>query len=100
MLTELRLQRLLDCRGGWNRPQRGARRADSLPQGLQRFADFADYLDLGEVVGGDLRRKRIDVDNPPVPPRIPRTRVVLDEVIADADHQVGVIESRDLVIPR
>src|SRR3989475_1854880 len=100
VLAELRFQPLLDRRGGWNQPHRGARCVHSLPQGLQRFADFADHLDLREVAGGNLRRKRIDVDNPPVPPRIPRTRVVLDEVISDANHEVRVIESRELVIPR
>src|SRR5881398_3300688 len=42
---------------------------------------------LGEVVSGDLRGERVDVNDPPVASWVPRTRVVFDEVISDADHE-------------
>src|SRR5439155_971467 len=42
----------------------------------------------------------IDVNDPSVPPRVPGARIVFDEVVSDADHEVGIVESGELVVVR
>ena len=51
--------------------------------------EVADQLDLGQVVGVDLGRQGVDVDDPHVAVGVPRRRRLLDQVVADADDQIG-----------
>ena len=57
-------------------------------------------LDLGLVGGIDLGRLRVDVDDPLAAVRVPRRRRVLDEVVADADDEVGAVEAGEDVVAR
>src|SRR5207247_9934690 len=66
---------------------------DALSEDAQRLLDFSDDLNVRDVMGGDLRRKGIDVDDASSPPWVPRPRIVLHEIIPDADHEVGLVES-------
>ena len=97
---EFRLQSLQDRVMGRPQSRRWPRLADPLGQGLQRFADLSEDFDRREVVRGNLRREGVDMDDSSVAPGIPRARIVFDEIVSDADDQVAVIQSRELVISR
>ncbi len=77
-----------------------AHRLDRLEQPAQGPIDIADELDLGPVRGVDLGGLRIDMDDPLAAVRVPRRRGVFDEVVADADDEVGPVEARQDVIAR
>src|SRR5207302_16115 len=64
------------------------------PSGMMTLLGFRD------VVHGDFRGQGVDVDDPPISPGIPRSRVVFDEIKTDADHEVRFVQARELVIPR
>ena len=62
----------------------------SRPRELEEDAgEVADELDLGDEVGVDLRRHRVDADDALPPVRVPGGGRPLDHVVADADHEVG-----------
>ena len=71
---------------------------DGGKQPAERAVDVADELDLGLVVGVDLGRLGVDVDDPLAPVRVPARRRVLDQVVADRHDEVGAIEARQHVI--
>ena len=48
---------------------------------------------------GDFCGKGVDVHDPPTSAGVPRSRIVLDEIEADANHQVGFVEPSQLVVP-
>ena len=58
----------------------------------ERAVDVADQLDLGPVLGVDLGRLGVDVDDPLAAVGVPAGRRVLDEVVADADHEIRPVE--------
>ena len=64
----------------------------------ERALDVADELDLGLVVGVDLGRLRVDVDDPLASVRVPARRRVLDQVVADRDDEVGAVEAGQDVV--
>src|SRR4030095_8674785 len=78
--------RTQEC-GGLPHPFRGA-----LGDPHERFGDRA--LDAhGYLIGSiDLGRRRIDVDDTLVMPRVPSRRRVLHQIITDADDHIGPIE--------
>jgi hypothetical protein len=56
---------------------------DGLEQPAEAALDVTDELDLRPVGRVDLRRLRVDVDDPLVPVRVPAGGRVLDQVIPD-----------------
>ena len=60
--------------------------------------DVADQLDLGDEVVVDLRGEAVDADDRLVPAAVPVVGRVLDEVVADRDHEVGHLEAGHLVV--
>ena len=60
-----------------------------LPQGVR---DVGVDVERDVVVAVDLGRLEVDVDDTGRPVAVPEARRVLDEVVADADHEVGRIE--------
>jgi hypothetical protein len=71
-----------------------------LGQAGQAVVDVADQVDLGEEVRVDLRRGGVDAHDPLVAVRVPVRGRVLDEVVADRDDHVGVLEARQRVVVR
>ena len=67
-----------------------------LPQGV---GDVGLDVEHHRVVAVDLGRLEVDVDDPRGPVVVPEARRVLDEVVADADDQVGVVERDVDVVP-
>ena len=74
--------------------------AQLLGQAAEDVVQVADEVDLGDEVLVDLRRDAVDADDLLVAPRVPVRRRVLDEVVADGDHHVGVVEARERVVAR
>jgi hypothetical protein len=64
-----------------------------LGQRAQRRPKVADDTDLEHVMGIHLGRELADMDHPLLGIPVPALRVVLDHVVADADHQVGTLET-------
>ena len=75
----------------WLRVQRGR-------QAGQHVGDVADQLDVGDEVLVDLGGDAVDHDDLLVAARVPVLGRVLDQVVADRDHQVGVVEAGHLVV--
>ena len=87
------------CRALASRPPMPTgRTAASRP--AQRPPDVADELDLRAVRGVDLGRLGVDVDDPLAAARVPGFRGVLDQVVADADDEVGPVEAGQDVVAR
>ena len=62
--------------------------------------DVPDQLDLGDEVRVRLGRDRVDADDRLVAVRVPVLGRVLDEVVADREHHVGLAEAGHLVVAR
>ena len=62
------------------------------------MGDVADQLDVGHEVGVDLGRHAVDDDDLLVAVGVPVLGGVLDQVIADRDDEVGVLEAGHLVV--
>jgi hypothetical protein len=60
--------------------------------------DVADELDRGREAGVGLGRDGVDDDDRLVGTGVPVLGSVLDEVVADGDHEVGVAEAGELVV--
>ena len=58
----------------------------------QRVGDVGLDVEHHGVVAVDLGRLEVDVDDPGRPVVVPEARRVLDEVVPDADDQVGRVE--------
>ena len=71
-----------------------------LGQPREHVVDVADQLDLGREVLVDLGRLGVDDDDLLVAPRVPVRGGVLDEVVADGDDHVGVLEAGHGVVAR
>ena len=71
-----------------------------LGQARQHVVDVADQLDLGREERVDLRRDRVDDDDLLVALGVPVRGRVLDEVVADREHDVGVLEPGEGVVAR
>ena len=71
-----------------------------LGQPREHVVDVADELDLGDEVLVDLGRLGVDDDDLLVALGVPVLRRVLDEVVADRDHDVGVLEAGHRVVAR
>ena len=56
--------------------------------------DVAQGAHRDDVMRVDLGRQRVDVNDRLVAIRIPHVRVILDHVVADADHDVGLVERK------
>src|SRR5918993_99575 len=67
-------------------------------QAAQRAVDVPDQLDLRPVRRVHLRRLGVDVHDALGPVRVPASRRVLDQVVADADHDVGAVEPGQHVV--
>ena len=65
---------------------------------VERLADRSLEADLERVVGVDLGDRAMDVHDPLVPDRVPARRRVLDDVVADRDDDVGLIEPEVRVV--
>ena len=86
---------------GVSQPRGSARPSRPLAlacQTLQIAGDVADELDLGDEVLVDLGRQGIDADDRLVLRGVPVPRGVLHEVVADRDHEVGLVEPGQAVI--
>ena len=66
----------------------------------EHVVDVADQLDLGDEVLVDLGRHRVDADDLLVALRVPVLGRVLDQVVADRQHQVGLVEAGHAVVAR
>ena len=66
----------------------------------QDVGEIADQVDRGDEVLVDLGGDGVDADDPLVAPRVPVLGRVLDEVVADGDHHVGVVEAGERVVAR
>ena len=64
------------------------------------MGDVADQLDLGDEELVDLRGDGVDHHDPLVGAGVPVLGSVLDEVVADGDHHVGVLEAGHRVVAR
>ncbi len=64
-----------------------------LGQARERVVDVADQLDLGHEVLVNLGRQRVDADDLLVPARVPVLGRVLDQVVADGQHHVRLVEA-------
>ncbi len=62
------------------------------------MAQVADELEPRDVRRVDLRADRVDHDDHLVAVGVPVLRRLLDEVVADRDHEVGVGEAGELVV--
>ena len=71
-----------------------------LGQPGEHVVDVADQLDLGDEVLVDLGRQRVDADDLLVAARVPVLGRVLDQVVADRDHHVGLVEAGHRVVAR
>ena len=63
---------------------------DALVEHPQGMGQVADHLDLDAVVLVDLGWDEVDVDDALVGTGIPEPGVVLDHVVAEGDHEVGL----------
>src|SRR3954467_8092111 len=79
--------------GGGGEPQ-------LLREPAEDVVEVADEVDLGDEVLVDLRRDAVDADDRLVAARVPVARRVLDQVIADGDHHVGLLEAGQRVVAR
>src|SRR5258706_3215048 len=66
----------------------------------QRMPDVAEHAHRDDVVRVDLGRQRVDVDDGLVVVRIAHVGVVLDHVVADADHDVRLLEGEPRQVAR
>ena len=67
-------------------------------QSGQDVGDVADQLDLGDEELVDLGGDGVDHHDPLVAVGVPVLGRVLDQVIADSDDHVSVLEARHLVV--
>ena len=74
--------------------------AQLLGQAGEDVVEVADQVALGHEVLVDLDRGGVDADDLLVLLGVPVLRGVLDEVVADRDHDVGVLEARERVVAR
>ena len=82
------------------RRRRAATSRSSSARRREDVVEVADQVDLGDEVLVDLGRDGVDADDPLVASRVPVRRRVLDEVVADGDHDVGVLEAGQRVVAR
>ena len=73
-------------------------RVSAMPRSA--VADVAQHADRDDVVLVHLGRQRVDVDDDLVAVRVPHVGVVLDHVVADADHHVGLLEREPRQVAR
>ena len=66
----------------------------------QARGDVAQGAHRDDVMRVDLGRQRVDVDDGLVSVRIPHVRVILDHVVAHADHDVGLVERKPRQVAR
>ena len=69
-------------------------------QGQEREPDVSDQLDVCDEVVVDLGRRGVDAENPLVTSRVPVLGRVLNQVVANRQHEVGVGEPGHLVVAR
>ena len=69
-----------------------------LRQAAEHVVQIADQLDLGGVERVDLRRRGVDHDDLLVALGVPVLGRVLDQVVADRQHDVGVLEPGHRVV--
>ena len=74
--------------------------AERVGQPGEDDGEVADEVDRGDEVLVDLGREGVDAHDPLVALRVPVRGRVLDEVVADRDHHVGLLEARQRVVAR
>src|SRR5919197_183191 len=70
-------------------------RSERSPSSAVSLLTAASRLRRGHSEG---RGQRVDVHDPSVASRVPRSRIVLHEIEADAHDEVGFVEPRELVV--